>query len=334
MRESWRSRAAALGLALGCSSDVGGTGAATASGQDDAPRHPAASPPPPAASVSGAPAPVSGALAPFRAELSKPPPSASSGGPRAGPTVPSRPLGSPRFVEGHTRCPVPIGFDTWSWRRLHRVEGLREKALIFTLDVGARVENLLGVLDVLRERDVKTTIFLYTGELERHPRRDAILLRMLEDGHELANHTLSHKDLTTMLDTEVQEQLERVELLVHDATGASVRPFFREPFLATNDEVDRVIREACYRSVWFTVDTSDWREGMTPSKIEDAVFLHRGRPRDLEPGSIFIFHGSQRANLVALPRIIDRLRSEGWSFLRLGEALQRAAATPAGAKGP
>jgi peptidoglycan/xylan/chitin deacetylase (PgdA/CDA1 family) len=249
----------------------------------------------------------------------RPPPSAVVSAPAA-----VAPPTKPRFVEGHATCPVPEGFDAWSWKRIHRVEGLREKAVVLTLDVGARIENLLAVLDLLRERDVKTTIFLYTGELERHPRRDAVLLRMVEDGHELANHTLSHKDLTTMLDAEVREQLDRVERLVDDSTGVSVRPFFREPFLATNAEVDRVVREACYRSVWFTVDTSDWREGMTPSKIEDAVFLHRGRPREIEPGSIFIFHGSQRANLIALPRILDRLRSEGWSFLRLGEALQRA----------
>jgi peptidoglycan-N-acetylmuramic acid deacetylase len=316
MKQLWRSWAAALGVALGCRSDDVGVGVGVAT---------EAASLTPSSTVSAPPS-----------HLPAPAPAASSGPSAAPSTRPpvarSGPYRAPRFVEGHATCPVPGDFDAWSWKRIHRVAGLQEKALIFTLDVGARVENLLKVLDLLRDRDVKTTIFLYTGELERHPRRDAILLRMIEDGHELANHTLSHKDLTTMLDTEVREQLERVEQLVHDATGASVRPFFREPFLATNQEVDRVVRDACYRSVWFTVDTSDWREGMTPSKIEDAVFLHRGRPRALEPGSIFIFHGSQRANLVALPRIIDRLRSEGWSFLRLGEALNRAssahAATP------
>lgn len=310
MRESWRSWAAAAAAAIGCSSDDVGAEASRAVSAQTAPA---------CESLASAPADV----APTNAKVPAPNVSPALSAPPSAPG-PQKPPG-PRFVEGHATCPVPAGFDAWSWKRLHRVEGLKEKALIFTLDVGARVENLLGVLDLLRERDVKTTIFLYTGELERHPHRDAILLRMIEDGHELANHTLSHKDLTTLLDTEVREQLDRVEQLVREATGKSVRPFFREPFLATNQEVDRVVRGACYRSVWFTVDTSDWREGMTSSKIEDAVFLQRGRARDLQPGSIFIFHGSQRANLVALPRIIDRLRAEGWSFLRLGEALRRAA---------
>lgn len=230
---------------------------------------------------------------------------------------------APRFLAENPGCAVPSAFERWSWKRVHRVEGLSEKAVILTLDVGARLPNLEKVLDLLRDASVRTTIFLYTGELEKNPRGPEILRRMVADGHELANHTLSHKDLTKLEGTTVEEQLERVEVLVKSSTGMSSRPFFREPYLATNDEVDAIVRRLCFRSIWFTVDTGDWKEGATAAGIEDAVFLRRGGPRSIESGSIFIFHGSQRENLVALPRVIARLREQGFAFLTLGEALRK-----------
>ncbi len=220
-------------------------------------------------------------------------------------------------------CQVPSGFKQWSWRRLRRVQGLRERAVVLTLDVGAKLPTLELVLDVLKAQAVPSTIFLYTQELMRAQRGAELVKRMLADGHELANHTLSHKDLTKLDPEQAAEELDAVERWVHETTGTSSMPFFREPFLATNDAVDRLVKERCYRSIWFTVDTADWKEGATAQGIEDSVFMHRGEEREILPGSIFIFHGSQKENVRALPRVIERLRQRGFSFLTLGEALRR-----------
>ncbi len=242
---------------------------------------------------------------------------------RATASVSARPS-QPVFLKENPDCPVPSGFEAgWSWKRLHRVKGLTERALILTLDVGARIENLEKVLDVLRDHDVKTTIFVYSGELESHPYSEAVLKRMVDEGHELANHTLSHKDLTKLAPEALDEQFDRVEALLQKHVQKSAKPFFREPFLATNDEIDALIRKKCYRPIWFTIDTADWKTGANAEGIEKSVFERGGKPRVIEPGSIFIFHGSQKANLVALPRIIQRLKADGWSFLTLGEALRR-----------
>ncbi|MBL8740652.1 MAG: polysaccharide deacetylase family protein [Myxococcales bacterium] len=246
----------------------------------------------------------------------------------------ARPRSSaPRFLPDNPRCPVPNAFDSWSWRRVHRVEGLTEKAVVFTLDVGAKLPNLELVLDVLKRADIKTTIFLYTAELSQSERGKAAVRRMVADGHELANHTLSHKDLTKLSGEEVERELDEVERFVSETTRGpsqvSTKPFFREPFLATNDEVDAIVRDKCYRPIWFTIDTADWEKGATAEGIERHVFEHqdakrKGKPRTIENGSIFIFHGSVSENVVALPRIIERLRGDGFAFLTLGEALRRA----------
>ena len=90
----------------------------------------------------------------------------------------------------------------------------------------------------------------------------------------LANHTLSHKDLTKLSREEVEREIDEVERFVRETTQLSTQPFFREPFLATNDEIDTVIKEKCYRPIWFTVDTADWEKGATAAGIEAHGLQH------------------------------------------------------------
>lgn len=205
------------------------------------------------------------------------------------------------------------------------MEGLEQRAVILTLDVGAKLPNLVKVLDVLAAEGVKTTIFLYTAELARTDEGRQVIARMLKEGHELANHTLSHKDLTKLDEDGVKKELDAPEALVREVDpNATTKPFFREPYLATNDEVDAIIKERCYRPIWFTVDTADWKEGATAEGIVKSTFEKRGKPREIESGSIFIFHGSQKENLVALPEVIRRMREQGFAFMTLGQALREA----------
>lgn len=215
----------------------------------------------------------------------------------------------------------------WTWRRLHKVP-VQEPLAILTLDVGARVDNLEKVLDVLRDERAVATVFLYTKELAAHPRGPRVLARLVEDGHELANHTVTHADLTKLTPEQIEEEIEGVERFAQEVTGQRLMPFFREPFLATNDGVDAIVKERCYRSVWFTVDTGDWEKGMTADAIVERTLFSRGRPREIEPGSIFIFHGSQPENLRALPEVIRGLRARGLTLVSLGEALRRQPASP------
>ncbi len=195
--------------------------------------------------------------------------------------------------------------------------------MVMTLDVGAKLSNLGPVLDVLERDGVRATVFVYTAELEADGRGAGLVRRMAAAGHELANHTASHADLTKLSADEVESELDRAEAFVLRVTGRTTRPFFREPFLATNDLVDRIVRERCYRSIWFTVDTGDWRDGMSADAIVRKTLRDGDREREILPGSIFIFHGSQPANVEALPRVVAELRRRGFGFLTLGEALRR-----------
>lgn len=213
---------------------------------------------------------------------------------------------------------------TWSWGTLVRVDGLDVDAVVLTIDAGLRPSNLLLELDILKARDVRATVFLYTGELGKRADGPDILKRILADGHELGNHTRTHRDMTKLSDEEAGAEVDSVEAFAMESVGVTTKPYFRAPFLAMNDAVTGVLNARCYRSIWITLDTRDDRADANADDIVRAVFEDKGKPRAIERGSILLFHGSQVANLEALPRVIDGLRARGFAILTLSDALRRA----------
>jgi len=216
---------------------------------------------------------------------------------------------------------------TWSWDTLTRVDGLDVDAVVLTIDAGARVANLEKELDILKDRRVHATVFLYTGELSKSKTGADIVKRILADGHELGNHTLTHRDLTKLEEADVAAEIDAVETFVHDGTGATTKPYFRAPFLATNAVVDRVIRGRCFRPIWISVDARDDRPKAQSDDIVHAILGEPGKPRDIPRGAILLFHGSQPENLTALPLVIDGLHARGFAILPLSDALRLAKPT-------
>lgn len=269
--------------------------------------------------VEGAPPPSASAGASAAASIAEPakiPPSIEV------PAASSFASEPPRFLGTSPRCEVPRGMPTWRWDTLMRVEGLDVDAVVLTLDAGLRVENLEKELDILRERKLHATVFLFTGELSKSPRGPEVVKRILADGHELGNHTLSHKDMTKLSDDEVGAEVDAVESFVKDAAGATTKPWYRAPFLATNDHVEELLRERCYRPVWMTIYTGDDKTGVKSDDIVRAVEEDHGKPRRLERGAILLFHGSQPENLTALPKVLDWIHDQGFAVLPLGDAMR------------
>lgn len=65
----------------------------------------------------------------------------------------------------------------------------------------------------------------------------------------ICNHTWGHKDLTTLSDDEVRDELTRNEEWIEATFGVSSRPFFRPPYGRHNDAVDRIAAELGFTEV-------------------------------------------------------------------------------------
>ena len=225
---------------------------------------------------------------------------------------------------------------------------LTEKAIALTFD-GGSIDNVSGeILDFLKEHRVKATFFL-TGEFVR--RFPETVRRIVAEGHEVGNHTMTHPHLTTFAENHrhdtrpgitrkrVQQELIQMAEAFKKVTGKNVAPIWRAPYGEHNREIREWAAEIGYREVGWTVghangesmDTRDWVARptdpgyRTAQQIEDAIFRFAEQPPHGANGAIVLMHlGSHRNGDFPhrkLPEIIEGLRQRGYRFVTVTQLM-------------
>ncbi|MCS6841761.1 MAG: polysaccharide deacetylase family protein [Roseiflexus sp.] len=202
---------------------------------------------------------------------------------------------------------------------LVRRGGTERPWIALTFDAGAGAAPTPRILEALRKRGITITFFLTGRWMRANP---DLVRRMVADGHELANHTTNHPDLTTLDDDAIRRELnETEEILQEIAPGATTRPFFRPPYGAYNERVLRVALSEGYLPVYWTLDSLDSvGEPKTPEFLVERV-TRKLSPEDLR-GAIILAHCGSEATADALPTILDRFAAMGFEVRRLSDVLR------------
>ena len=155
----------------------------------------------------------------------------------------------------------------------------QEKKIALTFDDGPNPEYTPLLLTKLAEYSVPATFFLLGRNLKRHPE---IGRRIVQEGHEVGNHTYNHRSLPFVSRESIRKELESTHRLIADLLD--VHPVFLRPpnGLFTRRVLDTV-EKLGYRAVVgdvFPVDVA-WPG---PETITRRVL------RRVRPGSIIILH--------------------------------------------
>jgi peptidoglycan/xylan/chitin deacetylase (PgdA/CDA1 family) len=235
-------------------------------------------------------------------------------------TLPSpSPTSSPRSGTSTSACGVPARFRGLDVARLP----VTDKLIALTFDAGANADGVPAIRRVLREKGVRATFFLTGTFVKRFPVKSARI------GHDylVGNHGLTHVDLTTVSDRAVRRQVREAEQLILATTGQDPRRFFRFPYGARTAHTVELLNSLCYVPFRWTVDTLGWKGtsgGMTVTKVLNRVLAAAS------PGAIVLMHvGSNPVDgstldARALPAVIDRLRAQGYTFVRLSRVMSAA----------
>lgn len=175
-----------------------------------------------------------------------------------------------------------------------------------TFDDGPDHAGDTAILDILKARRVQAT-FLVIGS-KVHAGAD-IVKRAVAEGHEIGNHSWSHPMMTEIPTERVLPELTET----NDALAAiGVRPaWFRPPFGDFDDGTVTAARAAGLRTVTWTLDTRDWKDGVDGPAIAARV------PKLMKPGSIILMHSTRAASAHALDALIDAGERAGLRFVTL-----------------
>ena len=172
------------------------------------------------------------------------------------------------------------------------------------------------VLDILKENDVKATFFLIGSHVEKYPET---IKRITEEGHEIGNHSWSHRNFSKLTADEIKQELDKTAEIIVSA-GGEVSNLFRPPYGSSSEESEAVIYAHGYNIVNWSVDSKDW-SGISVNRILSNVQSR------LAPGSIILMHSSGRKKamtnmLSALPKVIALVREQGYELATVSETLE------------
>ncbi len=182
--------------------------------------------------------------------------------------------------------------------------------IALTFDAGASGQPAAAILDALKAANVRATIFLTGDWIKANP---ALVRRLVAEGHQAANHTMTHPNLPDLTEAEIQEQLLGAARLLKEIAGVEMAPYFRPPFGARDARVWQAAAKVGYRSIYWTLDSGDWREDATSAGVRDRVL------REATNGYVVVMHLGSPQTAEALPEIIKVLQAAGYRLVLVSE---------------
>ncbi|MFF2085160.1 polysaccharide deacetylase family protein [Nocardia sp. NPDC058176] len=196
-------------------------------------------------------------------------------------------------------------------RLVDRVE-TDEKLIALTFDDGPS-ERTPEILRTLAELDVPATFYLNGKDLAEHPEHGAAIAAA---GHELGNHTYSHRRMVLVSGDTVRGEIERTDDEIR-RTGYQGEITFRPPYGKKLWGLPKYLADHDRTTVTWDVEP-DSRGGETREQIV-ADTLAQTRP-----GSIILLHVMFRQpSADAVPDIVQGLREQGYTFTTVSDLLRR-----------
>ncbi|MBU5334835.1 polysaccharide deacetylase family protein [Intestinibacter bartlettii] len=187
--------------------------------------------------------------------------------------------------------------------------------IAITFDDGPHPKETNKILDILKKYNAKATFFVVGKHVKWYP--DSVI-RASKEGHEIANHTFTHPDISTLSEEQLKTEIKNCEDIIIEKTGKKPT-LFRPPFGNYNEQCLKELSQDLGYSVvlWSGVDAKDWRNP-PPSQIADKII------NNVKQGDIILLHDYGTENtIIALDTILSTLTQKGYKFVTVSELLDK-----------
>ncbi|MGW7432396.1 polysaccharide deacetylase family protein [Streptomyces sp. NPDC054861] len=191
------------------------------------------------------------------------------------------------------------------------------KCIALTFDAGPG-KDTPHLLDILREKKVPATFFLLGKKhVDRYPE---VVKRIADEGHEVANHTWTHRILTDLDADQVRDELSRTQNAIEKITGRKPT-LMRPPQGRTDDTVSEVSRELGLAQILWSVTAKDYA-------TTDSALIRQRTVDGAKGDGIILLHDIYDGTVPAVPGIIDELKQRGFTFVTVPQLLAPGTAEP------
>ncbi|WP_248924818.1 polysaccharide deacetylase family protein [Paenibacillus hamazuiensis] len=185
------------------------------------------------------------------------------------------------------------------------------KKVYLTIDAGGPMGDMELLRKSLKDNDAKANFFIAGYNMKKYP---DFIRQLADDGHLIANHTMTHTDMNLQTDEQVKKEIEDFAKLYKEVTGKDVPPYFRFPYGRYNMHLLKYVSDMGYTSVFWSTAMVDWlpRKNGPEDPLNDIL-------NGLHDGNIILMHEGSPENIEALDSIIKKVREAGYEFGLISE---------------
>ncbi|MEO5715280.1 MAG: polysaccharide deacetylase family protein [Luteolibacter sp.] len=191
--------------------------------------------------------------------------------------------------------------------------------IAMTFDDGPHPQNTPRLLDMLRARNIKATFYVIGQSVNLYPQ---VVRRTVEEGHEIGNHSNTHRLLSKLSDSEILADLGRCHDAVVNACGVKP-PTMRPPYGGLLQKQRELVHAKFgYPIILWSVDPLDWKRpgaGVISSRILAGA----------SAGGIVLSHDLHSQTVDAMPATLDALLRRGFKFVTVSQLLAMQTEVPA-----
>ena len=183
-----------------------------------------------------------------------------------------------------------------------------EKVLYLTFDAGYENGYTASILDTLQKHNVKAAFFLVGNYLQKN---GDLVRRMVEAGHIVGNHTMTHPDMSAITDKAAfEKELAGPEALFQELTGKEMPRFYRPPRGVYSEENLKMAQELGYHTVFWSLAYKDWENNKQPT-AEYAMGKLIPRTHN---GAVILLHSTSKTNAQVLDELLTQWEALGYRF--------------------
>jgi len=174
------------------------------------------------------------------------------------------------------------------------------------------------VLRILAEKNAKATFYVIGKAMEEFPAKAREIVRQ---GHELGNHTYSHRRMVFKTPGHIAVEIGKTDRLIRES-GYTGEITFRPPYGKKLLALPFYLHKRGMRTVTWNLEPDTYHSG-DAAGIRDFTLAHAA------PGAIILMHPfcdrACAADREALPAIIDGLREKGFTLVTVSQLLNETA---------
>lgn len=193
-----------------------------------------------------------------------------------------------------------------------------EKILYLTFDCGYENGAMPAILDALKKHQAPAAFFVVGNFVRDNP---DLIRRMTEEGHTVANHTLSHPDMSKISSVEnFQKELSGVESLYKEITGTDMIKYYRPPQGIYSTENLKMAQQLGYQTFFWSLAYVDWQQDDQPTH-EEAFDKLLSR---VHPGAVVLLHNTSKTNGEIMEELLSKWEEMGYTFRPLSDLTKAA----------